>query len=143
MNCFRFLTRWGLGLVLALGANAAVAQSAPVKAWSFDQVSPAIYRLDTPITQHFDLEGITMPPEESDVIKTVAVQIQASTSAFIESYLCINTEEHCLPIKGGRIYTQAFAGYPANANYMVVHRVRGWSGTVPPVFIKTQLNVWW
>ncbi len=113
------------------------------QAWAFEEVSPAIYRLDEPVTQRFSAIEAPQPAQPGQKLAAILVQVLPSTSAFIESYLCVNDTQNCVPIQGRRLYTQAFNQYSAQDPVLVVHRVRGWSGTLPPLFIKTQLNLWW
>lgn len=113
------------------------------QSWAFEAVTPAIYSLDEPIVQRFNLAdtGQVVLPNQS--LNQIMVQILPSAAAFIESYLCVNDTSHCVSIQGGRIYTQAFSQYSANDTVLVVHRVRNWSGARAPIFIKTQVNLWW
>lgn len=111
--------------------------------WAFEQVSPAIYRLDEPVIQRFSATATPQSAQTEQKLTTIMVQVLPSTAAFIESYLCVNDSQNCVPIRGGRLYTQAFNQYSAQSPVLVVHRVRGWNGTLPPLFIKTQLNLWW
>lgn len=111
--------------------------------WAFEQVTPAIYRLDEPVTQRFRTTETAHPAQPEQKLTAILVQVLPSTAAFIESYVCVNDIQNCVPIQGGRLYTQAFNQYSAQNPVLVLHRVRGWSGTLPPLFIKTQLNLWW
>lgn len=111
--------------------------------WAFEQVSTAIYQLNESVTQRFSTSEITQPPSTEHKLKTILVQIMPSTGAFLESYLCVRDTDNCVPIQGGRLYTQAFNQYNAQSQLLVVHRIRDWKGTLPPLFVKTQLNIWW
>ncbi len=127
------------GWVVALQAPNVWAQ----QSWAFEQVSSAIYQLDQPITQRFDTSRIPDAPTQDQKITQLMVQIMPSSAALIQSYVCVNDTYNCVPIQGGRLYTQVFNEYSAQLPILVVHRVRGWSGTYPPLFIKSQVNLWW
>ena len=126
-------------LCFVTSGSAAWAQNA----WAFDMVSPAIYQLDRPVSQEFNTSTLTKPPAQEAYITAVNVQISPSASAWVDSQLCAQDTRHCVPIKGGRLYTKMFNDFPASTPFYVVHQVRSWNGAYPPVYVKTQLNLWW
>ncbi|MEZ2742234.1 hypothetical protein ACBP93_06290 [Paenalcaligenes hominis] len=130
---------FSMGLVCSVYVTSAVAQ----QAWAFEQVSPAIYQLDQPVTQRYTSTDSLQPPTRHQHFTAVMVQVSPSVGADIESFACINDTSTCLPIVGGRLYTQAFNQYSAVSPILIVHKIKGWAGATPPVFIKSQLNLWW
>lgn len=128
-------------LALIFGLLALPVQAQQTK--SFEQTSQAIYRLDDPIRQTFSMANHPKVKGQLYQLSAVQVQIMPSAGAQISSELCISQSWHCVPIYGQRLYTQAFNQFPADSDFYVVHRVRNWSGATPPIFIKTQLNLWW
>lgn len=113
------------------------------QAWAFEQVSPAVYQLNQPVTQRYAAINALHPPAEHQRFTAVMVQVSPSVAAVIESFACINDTSSCLPIVGGRLYTQAFNQYSAVSPILIVHKIQGWAGAQPPVFIKSQVNIWW
>lgn len=126
-------------LLLVTSSTAVQAQNS----WAFEETSPAIYRLDTPVQQMFSAATLANPPSELAKITAVNVQISPSASAWVDSQICAQDFKHCLPITGGRLYTQVFNEFAATTPFYIVHYVRSWNGAYPPVFIKSQLNLWW
>ena len=111
--------------------------------WAFEQVSPAIHRLDQPVTQSFNASELPRPPAPGATLTRLYVQVRPSAGAQIDSELCTQNFSRCEPIRGGQLYTAAFQGLSAQAPLYVVHRVRHWNGTYSPIYIKVQLNMWW
>lgn len=128
-----------LGVLMSLCALKAMAQ----QAWAFEQVSPAMYQLNLPVTQRYTAINALHPPADNQKLTAVMVQVLPSVAAAIESFACINDTSSCLPIVGGRLYTQAFNSYSAVSPILVIHKIQGWAGAQPPVFIKSQVNIWW
>lgn len=140
MKYVRRYCRSGLILImLCLGLSSVQAQTE----WAFEQVSPAIYRVDEPIQQRFSVAELPISSIGTSTIAALNVQVSPSAAARVESHLCVRDLDHCVPIRHGRLYTKAFNNYSALDPIYVVHRVRNWDGSYPPVFITVQLNVWW
>lgn len=134
-----FYLRWLLSLCFLFGFSTSYAAGS----WAFDVVSPAIYRAEQPIRQVFRLSDLSSPPQSTDTLQAVSVQIAPSTGAWVQSRLCTWDESHCVNIQNYRLYTQAFQGMPAQTPLVVIHEIKNWQGSFPPLFIKVQLAVWW
>lgn len=131
----------GLFAALSFSLGAMPLQAQQTKA--FEQTSQAVYRLDEPVRQVFIMSNASAVQNTLHQLSAVQVQITASTDAQISSELCTVLTGHCVPIHGRRLYTKDFNQFNADTDFYVQHRVRNWSGTYPPIFIKTQLNLWW
>lgn len=131
------------GVLTVLLLWVGLASSHAQNSWAFEQVSPPIYRLDQAVEQRFSLKGVAAPPSDHAKITAVHVQVSSSMAVRMQSYLCVDGMDQCLPIQAGRLYTKAFNEYLAQSQFYVVHRVRNWEGSYPPAFIKTQLSIWW
>lgn len=113
------------------------------RTWAFDAVSPAIYQLNQPASQLFTTDKISHPPAAHTVFQGISVQVQPSTGAWVESQLCTADHTLCQPIPYGRLFTHSFNHVAASSPLVVVHLVRDWRGSYAPVYVKTQLTVWW
>lgn len=136
----KYTYKW---LVLFFSLISAVPVTQAKNAWAFESVSPAIYQLDQPVQQIFSTQSLALPPPEGAKITAVNVQILPSASARIESQVCAQDFEHCMPVQDGRLYTKAFNHFDASTPFYLVQRVRAWDGAYRPIYIKVQLNLWW
>ena len=134
----------GQGLILAafvaLSMGVAPSATAGKQAWTQAQVSPGVHNLDRPATVAYRPSG-PLPP--GAVITQVLADRNFVGNADIQTSVCWNGLETCVDIMGRSLSTQAFNGLDASRPVYLVHRARSWRGSVPPVFIKGNVTVWY
>lgn len=113
------------------------------QSWSFDQTSPPLHRQDQTIQQSFNTVELKFPPNQHQRIAAVQIQTYVPNNAWVESQLCTASFTQCASISNGYLYSQDFNHLSATTPLVVVHQLKRFNGTYPPVFIKTQLNIWW
>ncbi len=132
----------GLAAVLALSLVTGTAQAGD-KAWTQDRVSQGLQALGraVPVSYAPGSQPPAIPP--SARITGVYASRDYDSAAHIFTQVCWGSEQGpCVPLEGRSIQTHAFDGRAARGPLLLVHRVEGWGGGHPPVFVRGTVTVW-
>ncbi len=122
----------------SVAATAAHAQSS----WGQAGVSAALERGGAEVVQRF-----APPPGAQLPAGALAARVYADSayegSARVETRLCWRSVADCVSLAGGRASTAAFRGRPAHGPFLLVHRAAGSGPLASPVFMRSNLVVWY
>ncbi|MGA0585180.1 MAG: flagellar protein FlhE [Castellaniella sp.] len=126
-------------LILAAGAAWADGDLA----WTRDRVSQGLQAQGREVAVRYE-----PGPRDSAVPASARItQVYASrdfdSSAQVASRLCWGSEQGpCVPLRGHSVETHAFDGRAAHGPLLLVHRIEGWGGDHPPLFVRGTVTVW-
>lgn len=117
------------------------AQSGGTPAWTQARVSPGLHSLNQSATVvHQPATGV-VPPRS--IITAVHVDRGYAGDAEVHTSLCWNGIDRCVDVTRQSLNTHAFNGLDAGRPMHLVHRVTAWRGTRPPLYIKSNVSVWY
>lgn len=135
---------WRQGLMLAafavLGLGGTAAANTGKQAWTQAQVSSGLHSLGHAATVIY---RPAKPLPAGAVIIRLLADREFAGNADIQTSVCWNGLETCIDIVGRSLSTQAFNGLDAGRPVYLVHRARSWRGTMPPIFVKGNVTVWY
>lgn len=106
--------------------------------WTDERTSPAInYAEQDTVVQYGE------PGRLQGRITRVHASRTGSRDTSIASHLCWNTLDHCVPLIGSAVSTNAFNGRDASRAFYLVHRVKGKGALSAPLFVKGSVIVWY
>ncbi len=110
------------------------------ESWVKSQASPGITRLNDAVSYKIE------PPNEwvsnTNPIKRVDAHLQYQSDATVISQLCLANSYRCVTLSGSSFTTDVFNGEPGNSEFLLVHTVTRWNGSLPTLFIKSSISVW-
>ncbi len=123
----------------AWGAPHVAAQSG-IQAWTQAQTSPGLYALGRNVeVVHSAAKNV---PRGARITRVQADR-QYAGNADIQSFLCWNGTAQCVEFTGASVNSAAFSGLAADQPMLMVHRPRAWRGSPKPVFIRSNVTVWY
>jgi len=119
-----------------------VAQEAVGKqAWTQALASAGLHSLEHAATVAYRPAAGSVPA--GSVITQVYADRDYAGQADVQTSLCWNGIERCVDIVGRSINSRAFDGLDAGQPMYLVHRVRAWRGSRPPLYVKGNVTVWY
>ncbi|MEO6985041.1 MAG: hypothetical protein ABI155_06830 [Paralcaligenes sp.] len=110
--------------------------------WTDTHTSRAISTLNTSVAvtySHIKF-GTVIPP--GSIITTASANQSYKGNAIVQTTLCWNGTEKCIPMLGSHLDTHAFDGLDPGKPMRLVHRVLSWGSSLPPLFITGNVNIW-
>ncbi|WP_276808849.1 hypothetical protein [Castellaniella defragrans] len=127
-----------LALLLAAGAV-----QAGERAWTRDRVSQGLQAQGRAVAVLYAPGPRDPAVPDSARITRVYASRDYDSSARISTRLCWGSEKGpCVPLEGRSIETGLLRGRAARGPLLLVHRVEGWGGGHPPVFVRGTVTVW-
>ncbi len=112
--------------------------------WSQDAVSPPLnHRGAQVIVRYSPPAGIADGHAGKQGIVSVHAGRSYSGNAVLRTSLCWNSLDHCVPMAGSAITTDAFNGLDASRPMFLVHEAPGKGPLPAPVFVKGRIAVWY
>ncbi|CAM3806496.1 Flagellar protein FlhE OS=Castellaniella defragrans OX=75697 GN=HNR28_002852 PE=4 SV=1 [Castellaniella denitrificans] len=128
----------GAALILAAGAA-----RAGDRAWTRDRVSQGLQAQGRAVAVLYEPGARDPAVPASARITRVYASRDYDSAARISTRLCWGSERGpCVPLEGRSVETDAFDGRAARGPLLLVHRVEGWGGDHPPVFVRGTVTVW-
>lgn len=109
-------------------------------AWTKAGTSGELHSLGRDVAVSYRPSG-AMPP--TALITRVLADRQFTGNADVQTSVCWNGVERCVDITGRSVSTHAFNGLDASRPIFLVHRVRSWRSSRPPIFVKGNVTVWY
>lgn len=135
----------GAAALAALTLAATGAAWAGGRAWTRDRVSQGLQARDRPVVVLYapgPRDPAASAPASARITRVYASRDYDST-ARVSTRLCWGSEQGpCVPLEGRSIETHAFDGRAARGPLLLVHRVEGWGGDHPPLFVRGTVTVW-
>ncbi len=125
----------------AAGAPAAAQNAAGKQAWTQASTSTGLHSLEQAATVAYRPKPNAVPP--GSVITQVYADRDYAGQAAVQTSVCWNGTGRCVDIVGRSINSRAFNGLDATQPMYLVHRVRAWHGSRPPLYIKGNITVWY
>lgn len=113
---------------------------AGIQAWTQTQISPGLHTLLRQV-EVMHVPGSPIP--RGARITQVHADRSYAGNADLQSYLCWNGTVQCIEFAGRSVNSDAFAGMAADQPMIVVHRPRAWRGGPKPVFVRSNVTVWY
>ena len=126
--------------LLAAGGQAG-AQNGGKRAWTQANVSGGLHRLEHDATVAYRPPAGQVPP--GSVITRVYADRDYAGQADVQTSLCWNGMDRCIGIAGRSVHTRAFNDLDAGQPMILVHRVKAWRGSGPPLYVKGNVSVWY
>lgn len=150
----RFLV-WplSLGAIVLAGLHSAWAGDF---SWTRDKVSTAINYADSEVVVIYEPPGrsakrgggdaAVIPPGMNRAADFGIKRVYASRSyhgdAVVQTSVCWNGTQRCVPLMGGKVTTSAFNGLDPSRPIYLVHKAMGKGPLPTPVYIKGTVIVW-
>ncbi|TAL85896.1 MAG: hypothetical protein EPN46_03385 [Candidimonas sp.] len=110
--------------------------------WTDTHASPAISVLNKRVVVAYSHTKFgTAIPTGSTITLASANQSYAG-NAVVQTLLCWNGTEKCIPMSGSHVNTHAFDGLAAGKTMYLMHRVLSWGSSFPPLIISGNVNIW-
>jgi len=131
--------------MLAAGISAPVQgqtqQIAGKQNWTQTRSSTGLHSLDQAATAIYQPAPNAVPP--GALITRVHARRDYVGQADVQTSLCWNGIDRCIDLIGRSLDAHAFNGLAADRPMYLVHRVRAWRGSSPPLYVKGTVNVWY
>jgi hypothetical protein len=110
--------------------------------WTDTHASPAIGTLNTQVSVAYSHTkfGTVIPP--GSTITLASANQSYPGNAIVQTLLCWNGTEKCIPMSGGHVNTHAFDGLAPGKTMYLVYRVLSWGSSFPPLVISGNVNIW-
>ena len=133
----------GTAALAALILAASGAARAGDGAWTRDRVSQGLQAQGRPVAVFYEPGPRDPAAPSSARITWVYASRDYDSTARVSTRLCWGSEQGpCVPLEGRSIETHAFDGRAARGPLLLVHRVEGWGGDHPPLFVRGTVTVW-
>jgi hypothetical protein len=111
--------------------------------WSTSNISSAVNYRGVAVTTVYAVSDMHRPMPPGVRITQVHAARSYAGDARVNTLLCWNGTERCVPLTGSQINTHEFNGLAANKPLTLVHQVPG-KGPMPlPLYIKGSVAVWY
>ncbi|MBB5213995.1 flagellar protein FlhE [Parapusillimonas granuli] len=125
----------------ALGAG--MAASAGDFAWTQEKVSPALNHAGREVAVRYAPAGNRGPGPGPGSVITAVYAARDFQGAQVQSKLCWNDTQRCVPLVGGGVRSQDFNGLDAGKPFYLVHTAQGRGPLAQPLFITGSVTVWY
>lgn len=105
--------------------------------WSAATVSPSLHSAGREVVVRY----ASPSARQSSIVRVVANRDWAG-SVPVRTSLCWRDRDHCVPMTGGTLATDAFNGRDAGEAILMVHRIDGHGPLPAPVFVRGNVAVW-
>lgn len=140
------LTRRTLNLILIVSA-VAMAQPGGVfageLAWTQDRVGKGMHPQGGEAVVLYERTKLDPPVPVGALVTRVHASRRYGGSVELETRLCWRSPTGpCVLFLGSQVNTHQFDGLSAQGPFVLVHRVKTWGNTVPPLFVSGAVTVW-
>jgi len=132
----RLVWVWGPAVLLLAMCSLALAGA---HTWTQSKVSTAINYAGTEVITGYAPDS----PESGGQITAVHASRDYHGQARVQTRVCWNGTDRCVPLSGTSLNTRAFNGLAAGKPIYLVHTVLGKGPLPAPLFVKGNVIVWY
>lgn len=110
--------------------------------WSAARISPAINYSGKNVSAQYSPGQIEAGGSARPAISRVHASISQQSNTIVQTHLCWNGTDRCVPVTGSSFNTAAFNGLDASKPMYLVHKALGKGPLPAPVFVRGEIIVW-
>ncbi|MBV6273684.1 hypothetical protein KVP09_12305 [Alcaligenaceae bacterium CGII-47] len=112
-------------------------------AWTQSRVSMGIYPQGSEAIVSYERTALDPSVPAGALVTRVYASRHYRGGAELETHLCWRSQAGpCVLLRGPQTNTRQFEGLSAQESFILVHRVKTWAGTQPPLFVSGTVTVW-
>lgn len=130
---------WLPAFACALFAHASVAGDL---SWNAARTSPAINYGGKSVSVQYSPGRIESSDSATPAISRIHANISYPSNSAVQTRLCWNGLDRCVPVAGSSFNTDAFNGLDASKPMYLMHTAHGKGPLPSPVFVRGEIIVW-